>query len=196
MTFVRDVARDLSSSLKKNVETINAGVIGYGPDQELLRMRRDVPRLSPDVLVEAVFADNDYGDLMRDKLFKVDTLAPTNSAALIPAPHHLSAARVDAMVRGGHPTGLHRLMLVRHYDKYKAEQVHVDTVNDPYSPANYIRGSLDLSHKEYDEAVVQGNPTVSNLFRDHYDADIALELQLAFSTVQGAAHGCGAAGDA
>src|SRR6185436_5789593 len=58
--------------LPEGVEVINAGVTAYGPDQACLRIEDEVARLDPDLVVLAVFADNDFGDLARDKIFRLD----------------------------------------------------------------------------------------------------------------------------
>jgi hypothetical protein len=34
-------------------------------------MEEELPRLKPDLTIEAVFADNDFGDLLWHKLFKL-----------------------------------------------------------------------------------------------------------------------------
>jgi hypothetical protein len=55
---------------------INYGVDGYGPDQSLLRLRRvldghEVGKVQ--YVVFHVFADNDYGDLLRNNILDADT---------------------------------------------------------------------------------------------------------------------------
>lgn len=65
----------LATALKnknRDFEAINAGTSGYGPDQNLLRMRNDLPVFKPDAVVLQIFADNDYGDLLRNKLFSAE----------------------------------------------------------------------------------------------------------------------------
>ncbi len=66
---MRDLERMLSTHAP--AEVLNAGVVGWGPDQEYLRMQRELDRLKPTVVVLAIFADNDKGDLMRDRLFRL-----------------------------------------------------------------------------------------------------------------------------
>jgi hypothetical protein len=46
----------------RRVEVLNLGVNGFGPVQELLLLRREGPRLKPDLVVLAVFLDNDIAD--------------------------------------------------------------------------------------------------------------------------------------
>ncbi len=62
----------LRASLDDSVEVVNAGVCGYGPDQSLLRFERELEEYQPDAVVFQVFADNDFGDLVRNRLFELD----------------------------------------------------------------------------------------------------------------------------
>ena len=55
----------------RRVEVVNAGVDGYGPDQSYLKMQAELASLRPDLIVLDVFADNDFGDLIRNRLFAV-----------------------------------------------------------------------------------------------------------------------------
>ncbi|GAB1233427.1 hypothetical protein UT4_18940 [Ferrigenium sp. UT4] len=54
-----------------DAQVINAGMTGSGPDQSLLRLQEDFERVKPDVVVFHIFADNDYGDLIKNRLFKL-----------------------------------------------------------------------------------------------------------------------------
>lgn len=68
-TFSFRVEQELIVLTKRKVEVINAGVIGAGPDQSLLRFIDDAPRYHPDIVVFHIFADNDFGDLLRNAVF-------------------------------------------------------------------------------------------------------------------------------
>ena len=58
-TFVVQLEAQLTQRLQTQVEVINAGVNGYGPDQVSLRLADDLRTLRPDVVVVAVYAGND-----------------------------------------------------------------------------------------------------------------------------------------
>lgn len=65
------------------IEVVNAGLIGSGPDQNLIRLGKDLDTYKPDLVIFHVFTDNDYGDLVRNRLFELDDknqLKPTNFA--------------------------------------------------------------------------------------------------------------------
>ncbi len=71
-TFPVRLDHDLERALRKPVEVVNAGVEGYGPCQALLRLEGELETLRPNLIVFPVFADNDFGDLVRNKLFALD----------------------------------------------------------------------------------------------------------------------------
>src|SRR5262249_36170994 len=56
----------------KDVEVINSGVTGFGPDQSLLKMSQEIDVYHPSVVVLQIFADNDFGDIVRNRLFDLD----------------------------------------------------------------------------------------------------------------------------
>ncbi len=64
-TFWSLLSRDLGtcSGLKgKRVEVLNFGVGGYGTAQELLTLRKDALRFSPDLVLLAFYPENDFHD--------------------------------------------------------------------------------------------------------------------------------------
>ncbi len=73
-TFVRSLGRELEARIGADaaIETVNAGRSGYGTDQALLLLERDEEAVDPDLVVCVLCAHNDFGDLMRNKLFRLD----------------------------------------------------------------------------------------------------------------------------
>jgi lysophospholipase L1-like esterase len=60
-----DLASVMEESLRQsvpNLEVVNAGVIGWGPSDELRFLEREGERLSPDIVVVQVFLGNDATD--------------------------------------------------------------------------------------------------------------------------------------
>lgn len=74
MTFVERLQGELAGRTASASHVVNGGVIGYGPDQILLRISDELPRLRPRLLVVSVFVGNDFGDLQRNHLFRLDSL--------------------------------------------------------------------------------------------------------------------------
>ncbi|MFN0244779.1 MAG: alginate O-acetyltransferase AlgX-related protein [Planctomycetota bacterium] len=70
-TFVVRLAAELAAR-GLHVETINAGVPGYGPDQSLLHCERDIAVLEPDVVVFVAAPESDYDDLTRNAIVRID----------------------------------------------------------------------------------------------------------------------------
>jgi GDSL-like Lipase/Acylhydrolase family len=68
-TFPVQLERLLQMQRPQPVQVVNAGVVGYGPDQASLVMEDEIARLKPDLVIFAIFTGNDFGDLMRNKLF-------------------------------------------------------------------------------------------------------------------------------
>lgn len=60
-----------SGNFSASFDVINAGTSGYGPDQNLLRLEDEIPVLKPDIVVFQVFADNDFDDMIRNKIFEI-----------------------------------------------------------------------------------------------------------------------------
>jgi lysophospholipase L1-like esterase len=67
-TIAALLERQLASHLGKKVTVINAGVPGWGPDQEALMLRQRVPAWQPDMVFWLVFLGNDIEDVGRHSL--------------------------------------------------------------------------------------------------------------------------------
>jgi len=67
-TFTRQLENALKEKGLSDVVVMNAGVQGYGPDQELRRMQRELGEARPDLIVWCLFSGNDYGDLLRNRM--------------------------------------------------------------------------------------------------------------------------------
>jgi hypothetical protein len=59
----------LERRLGPEVEVLNLGVYGYGPDQSYAAFTRDGPGLHPDVVLLGLFPGNDFEDLVKNELF-------------------------------------------------------------------------------------------------------------------------------
>ena len=55
-----------------DIEVVNAGVIGFGPDQSLIKFEKEADNYKPNMVIFHIFADNDFGDVFRNRLFKLD----------------------------------------------------------------------------------------------------------------------------
>ncbi len=185
-TFATRLQAHLGSAVTTGVDVINAGVNGYGPDQVALRLAHDLPKLKPDAVVQCVFVDNDYGDLVRNKLLRLD--ADGRSAW---QPAQLSpplAAEMRAAADPGAQRGLRLANAFRNFIRKVVKRVKnlkYKKYSHPRKDVNYsyVMESLDDCHAEYRD--YQTNTTaVLNALVDHYDADLAVEPGTAASALK------------
>jgi hypothetical protein len=68
----KTIASQLERHAEGRVEVYNLGILGYGPDQALVRLLDEGFALEPDLVILTVFPANDFGDLFENRLFRVD----------------------------------------------------------------------------------------------------------------------------
>jgi hypothetical protein len=141
---------------------VNAGVTGYGPDQVALRMGRELAALRPALVVAALFAGNDWGDLVRNKLVRLD-----GRGGLRREPAALD--RTQRLLVGP-PEGADAFALVRAL--HRLRRIWSAGSEAPSGQPRTLAWALRECESEY-AAQARGGP-VTNLFVDHYDADLAL----------------------
>jgi hypothetical protein len=171
LTFVRMLERALST--RSPTEVVNAGVTGYGPDQEFLRMQRDLPRLRPQVAILALFADNDLGDLVRNRLFRLraDGTIEAHRVTLHPILER-------TLTTQAHPTGWRRLHLVRWIERRRHRVTESlpstrSRRNEPtFSIAGYSAWAMFNAQRQYDDTRAHPD-TVLDLLGDSYDIDVS-----------------------
>lgn len=158
-TFGEQLRQIATKELGKPVTVINAGANGYGPDQALLRMEQELPQVRPQLVILSVFADNDYGDLMRNKLFRLD-----DEGTLTANAWHRSAECQHPGMRGRYEPTLWKLTR--------------NAVRGLQSEGGVVESYMERWRlqclAEFDEYITRGNSEVHDLQADHYDADIGL----------------------
>jgi hypothetical protein len=154
-------------------KVLNAGVTGYGVDQESLRIEDEIAGLKPDLVVVAVFAGNDFGDLLRDKLYRLDT----NGQIERNMPILGEALREDFLASAG----LSRIQIVRAVQVAYRQWRSPQTAHTLEPTASAGSASVLLPHRiaEYNSYVLDGDNVVRNLLADEYDADVSLEPESA-----------------
>jgi len=162
-SFPAKLERYLSDLTSKDVEVINAGVRGHGPDQSLIRLSLDSDTVAPDVAVLHVFADNDLGDLLRNRLFGLE------DNRLVPRTDALEQFQaLDAQARS---TDLVSSLLVVHTLRKVVKRVKRSLKSEQRDNQDeYVARLLEVTQREY-SAYVEGGPLI---LEDHYDIDIAL----------------------
>ena len=159
-TFVQQLGAKLGVALGTPVEAVNTGVVAYGLDQVSLRMEDELGWLAPDLVVVSVFADNDFGDLIRNKLF---TLAP--DGALVASAFSIAPELESRFWLEGHSPYLYRAL----------KKLLASLFVKPLAPVDQIERDLEDSRREWHEYVVEGDRVVRTRMLGHYDADVSLE---------------------
>jgi hypothetical protein len=171
LTFVRMLERNLAS--RGPAEVVNAGVTGYGPDQAYLRMQRELPSLKPQVVVLAVFADNDMGDLVRNRLFRLqqDSTLEAHRVTL-----HPTLQRV--LTTQAHPSGWRSLHLVRWIERKRRRVSESLPATRPkgkepsFSIAGYSAWAMFNAERQFEDTRTHPD-TVLDLLGDSYDVDVS-----------------------
>jgi hypothetical protein len=156
-TFVWRLQQRLSAGLGRPVEVINAGVYAYGPDQIGLRMEDELPRLKPGLVIVALYAGNDFGDLLRNQLYTMD---PDGSLRLHRVSISDSLAREFRLAQPGTPMTLKLFRALMAMTQPKPR------------PTNLIDGFLKQKEREYREAIQPGRRVLTTLL-DPYDIDVS-----------------------
>jgi len=189
-TFAEQLAQRLASDVDRPVTVINAGVDGYGPDQLYLRLLREIPVFEPDLLVISLFADNDFGDLIRNKLFRLDAAGRlerhafeldeellqhyTERQRLNDAPALVKLVTEPELVRRDLKILLERRLGLS-ADVFR--DVAIDTTYRTSEDFDWIDIWLQRGIQEFEDYVAKGDTRLrlDNLRSDHYDADMTIE---------------------
>jgi hypothetical protein len=161
-TFAVRLEEELARRLPDSVEVVNAGVAGYGPDQSSLRIEDELPRLQPDLVILAIFAGNDFGDLLRNKLF---SLGPDSSLVL----HSVTVS--DSIARNFRQALPSNLLLV--HLLYRAWQ---GVRPDDSLPTNFLARWSEEKRQYYHDALRPGPRVLvvpQGALRAAYDIDVS-----------------------
>jgi hypothetical protein len=170
-TFSEKLESALEARSQTRVEVVNAGVAAYGPDQSLRRMEIELSRLMPNLVVFCLLADNDYGDLLRNKMFALEA-----DGELRPLAFKISGELQERFSGGLSSSAVVRLIrrarssrraqgVVPPVDRAERDRIAIETI-ESFAP---------ICAEEYASAVLHKDLTVRALFSDHYDVDLATE---------------------
>lgn len=165
-TFVARLGEELGAALGAPVEAVNGGRSGYGPDQSLRLLEREIGRLRPDLVVCVLSAHNDLGDLARNKLYRVGEAGELVRQTPVLG-ERVRSQLLDRRRRADRPV-LARL-LSRALARPQRSAGGADRVG-----AAYVQRYLDALADQADEHFSAGNTEVVSLFEDIYDADVTI----------------------
>ena len=155
----------LGDRLGRKVEVINAGIAGYGPDQILRRMETELATYKPDLVIVGIFTGNDFGDLLRNRLYRLD-----EAGTLVENDFRLSPAQARQIAQN--QSELVTLRVLKNtLKRLRTGPGHFDN----FDAAGWIDRALAQHRREYEEFVVQGDNTVGEFAVDPYTADIAVD---------------------
>ena len=174
-TFVQRL-EDALRRRGREVQVLNAGTNGYGPDQSSRRIEEELERIRPDLLVLAVYAGNDFGDLLRNKIYRLEDGALVENEFVL---HHKTRELFEAKARLFAGDGLlDRSALLRTlkrlYFSWRETQARSPEDRPEQLESDALQRQLNARRREYRRYVLQGDNRVK-ITPDSYDADVALE---------------------
>jgi lysophospholipase L1-like esterase len=146
-------------------EVVNAGASGYGPDQICLRIEAELETLRPDLILLVLCATNDMGDLLRNKLFRLEQGQLVRGQPVL---HESVRAKFEEALEASS-----RLALLRALDHARDDGIE-EQAAIPGAASGLIPEYLEQAAWEFREGVQEGNETVFSLLKDVYDADLAV----------------------
>ena len=163
-TYTEQLERSLTSEVE-SVEVINGGLVGAGPDQSMLRFIDDADVLKPDLMILHIFADNDYGDIIRNRLFELD-----KESRLVRTSFKASRDQQISQKEPGVKNFLNSLLITRGMllllSKDDSELDRDVKVAASMKDLEKESGREFLNYKN-------GSQMATSHFADHYDIDIA-----------------------
>ena len=162
----------LSNITGQNIEVINAGTIGFGPDQSMVRFSMEVKKYKPDLVNFHIYAENDFGDLLRNNLFSINAQTNTiepNYTTVYQNSNNWSIEKLKESI-----TSLLVARAASKLWKMIESSMGIDTSKESEPKAQLTMTEqfeiiLSASERDYN-SYKEGN----RVSGDHYDVDIAL----------------------
>lgn len=166
-TYTAQLQLLLNEKLRGTV-VLNAGVTGYGVDQESLRMEDELPGLKPNLVVVAIYVGNDFGDLLRDKLYRLDEHGQLKRNVPVID---------DSLRRAFHkPAELSSIQIIRAFQTvYEKGQQDESPSLGGIAPVDQTAVYLEHRRAEYENYVLGEDNIVRNFLADEYDADVSVQ---------------------
>ena len=164
-TFTGQLDHYLIKSGLRDFEILNAGVVGFGPDQSLIRFELEAEKYVPDIVIFHIFADNDFGDLIRNRLFHLN-----DRGSLVATEHKKT---IDPYLleikRKKHKYNVSNLLIVKGLLKIKREFLGIFVKETAVKRLNNLQELSEAEYSVYNDS----KPRKFSHFSDHYDIDVA-----------------------
>ena len=179
-TFPQRLDYYLTDYSNNDVEVINAGIVGHGPDQSYLRFLQDAPVYFPDVVVFNIFADNDFGDLIRNGLFKI---GKNGDLEEIPVKDRKDVVLQELYSRSSFDYRFYNLKFffselaeLRHKYILPETEIAKNSSKDKSETIRRLQKMLTLIEDQYNK-YESGHYGYYSNFTDVYDIDVAINIQ-------------------
>jgi len=171
-TFPYKLQGYLKGLTGKQIEVINAGLIGFGPDQSLIRFSLEAEIYKPDIVIFHIFADNDFVDLIKNRLFTLD-----QRSNAINANYMVERAQISLWSWDEVRETLSSLMITRAAVRIWKEIAGLTGQKD----SGHFKPRAELTMEEQFERLISASEKDWTMYKegnssggDHYDIDIAL----------------------
>lgn len=162
-TFAFQLQKQLAVNAQPGPEVINAGVAGYGPDQIALKMERELGWLKPKLAIVSLFSGNDFGDLLRNKLYKLDENGFLQKNKITIGAGQLNRMRISE----NEP-------ILRKVFRDARKRLLQEKPSQAFNRLNMVDLSLAIHLEEYESYIVRKDNTVGAFAVDPYSSDIAV----------------------
>lgn len=166
-TFAAQLGKSLAAATGAPVEVVNAGVAGYGPDQTLRRMEEELGSIDADLVVVSIYAGNDFGDLVRNKLYRLGPDGALQDNAYVLADEirlRMELARSEPILR-------RVLREVATALRRRGQQAGPPDDAERAAKVERYLAQVQAEHREF---VDDRNDVVHELLSDPYNADVML----------------------
>ena len=176
-TYAQQLAQLLTDAWNKDVEVLNAGIMGFGPDQAFLKFQQEAEVLQPNLVILTLFADNDYGDLLRNRLFELDEACALKASGM--------PVEIDgALLTDVDQSELRLWAIARKLNEKLFPKARVEASCDNEEFKQGMLKTLEEWEKESLEQYEQRGPKKIRFRADYYDYNLANYPELASSKLK------------
>lgn len=161
-TFSKKLEQKLNDKSGEDVEVINAGVMAYGPDQISLRIKDEIKDYDPDLIILSLFVGNDYGDNIRDKIYRIE------GNEIVKNDYHISFyLRMRRKLATLFPS------TAAYFHAFN--QIKRGITNSQEIPEKYIESYVNRNQDDCREYLILEDNKINNVFGDRGDYDIVVD---------------------
>jgi hypothetical protein len=168
-TYVRKLEKYLNRNGLTDIEVVNAGIVGFGPDQSLIRFNKEADVYKPDLVIFHVFADNDFGDIVRNRLFELDVNGNLRETDYRKTDYRKTVDENVTVNKNQKQNDFISSLLIMRAAKKLIGLLEIG--DERKKQLNILQ---NINAKEY-SVYKKSQPRKSFPFADHYDIDIALD---------------------